>query len=230
VNDDARPLSRPRATAIARAFLPAHPLGNRWHHYYAREKLASDPLYPGVLRALQGCDAPLLDIGCGIGLLAHALRGDGRAMAYRGVDIDAGKILRARRAAAKAGLAGVEFERIDLAQGLPAHRGSVAILDVLQYLAADAQQRLLDDAIAMLAPGARLVIRAALHDDGRRGRVTRITDAFGHLVGWMQSKPKSYPRLDALHRTFTDAALDAHFEPLYGRTPFNHWLIVARRS
>jgi len=225
---DVRPLSRPRAAAIADAFKPDRPWGNRWHYYYAREKLASDPLYPGVLDALRGCDAPLLDVGCGLGLLAHALRGDAQACRYLGADIDATKIARAQRAAGRAGLRDTAFLACDLTQGLPAHAGSVAILDTLQYLSADAQRVLLDASIAMLTPGARLVIRAAL-DDGRRGRHTRFGDRLSYLAGWMDSAPKHYPDLDTLRAIFAGHGLHADFAPLHGRTPFHHWLIVVAR-
>ena len=65
------------AQRIARAFLPPRWHGNRYFYYYTRAKLRTDPLYPGVLDALRGTTAPVLDLGCGIGLLAHALRAVG---------------------------------------------------------------------------------------------------------------------------------------------------------
>ena len=217
------------AARIARAYLPAHPLGNRWDYYYSRAKLGSDPLYPGVLQALRGSQAPLLDLGCGLGLLAHALRLDGQAMAYRGVDNDAAKIERARNVAGKSELADTEFEVVDLAKGPPAHQGSVAILDVLQYLDATAQQALIGEAIGMLTPGARLVIRTALGDNSRRGQTSRITDRLANLIGWMQSRPKCYPDVEAMRARFVEAGLQTTFSPLYGNTPFNNWLIVATK-
>src|SRR5690606_8912123 len=87
-DDSVRPLDAATAKGIARAFLPQRTLGNRHDYYYTLAKLRTDPLYPGVLAALRGSRAPLLDLGCGLGLLAHALRGDGQAMPYLGVDID----------------------------------------------------------------------------------------------------------------------------------------------
>src|SRR3546814_1679799 len=76
-----------------------------------RSKLSTDPLYPGALRALRGSTAPVMDLGCGLGLLAHALRQDGQAMPYYGVDNDADKIGRATAAAGRTGLAPARFER-----------------------------------------------------------------------------------------------------------------------
>jgi SAM-dependent methyltransferase len=224
-----RPFDRATATRIASAFLPPHPLGNRWDYYYSRSKLGSDPLYPGVLQALRGSQAPLLDLGCGLGLLAHALRLDGQTIAYRGVDNDTAKIERARKVAGTSGLADTEFDVVDLAGGPPAHQGSVAILDVLQYLDAAAQQALIGEVIGMLTPGARLVIRTALGDTSGRGQTSRVTDRLANLIGWMQSRPKCYPDVDALRALLVDAGLRTTFSPLYGNTPFNNWLIVATK-
>ncbi len=226
----AMPFSRRHADGIARAFLPAHWWGNRYDYSYTREKLASDPLYPGVLHAVRGSDAPVLDLGCGLGLLAHALRHDGQTLPYYGVDNDAAKIARGTRVAQQRGLADARFEVVDLAHTLPSHQGSVAILDVLQYLPQAAQQRLLDASVAMLTPGARLVVRAALDDGSRRDSTTRLTDRFAHMIGWMQSLPVHYPNADELRGRLEGAGLKVEFAPLYGRTPFNHWLIVASRT
>ena len=222
-----RALDRADAERIARAFHPARWYGSRWHYFYARSKLRSDPLYPGVIEALRGSDAPLLDLGCGIGLLAHALRAAELDLPYRGIDNDAAKIAEARRAAGNAALAGVDFVFADLGAGLPLHRGSVAILDVLQFVPPAVQDAILDAAIAMLTPGARLVIRTGLDDGSQRARTTRSIDTLSRTVRWMNAGPKCYPDADALQARFAAAGLQAQFTPLYGNTPFNNWRVVA---
>lgn len=221
------PLSAGQARAIASAFAPERGFRQHWDYHYCLTKLRSDPLYPGVCDALRDCAPPLLDLGCGLGLLAHALRADGIALAYRGVDNDAGKIAAATRAARRQGLIDVAFESMDLATALPTHHGSVAILDVLQFLSPEAQQRTLDAVIAMLAPGARLVIRTGLDDGSRRARITRAVDVFSRVIGWMNAGPRSYPDPDRLRQRFDEAGLQSRFTPLYGNTPFNNWLVVA---
>lgn len=225
-----RPMSPQQALAIARAFLPGRPWGNRYHYYYTRAKLRTDPLYPGVLAALRDTPGPVLDLGCGLGLLAHALHADGQARGYYGVDIDAGKIERARRIARRTGLADARFEVVDLATRWPAHTGNIAILDLLQYLPGHVQAGMLAHVSRMVAPGAKLVIRSALGDASSRGRVTRVTDLVAHLAGWMQEVPKSYPTRESLEGQLANAGLTATFAPLYGNTPFNNWLIVAQRG
>jgi cyclopropane fatty-acyl-phospholipid synthase-like methyltransferase len=146
------------------------------------------------------------------------------------VDNDAAKIARARRAADKCGLADTRFDVVDLANTTPDHRGSVAILDVLQYLDADAQRKLFANAAAMLTPGAVLVIRSAIDDDTGRARTSRVTDRLANWIGWMQFRPRSYPTLTGLRDALEIAGLRPEFTPLYGNTPFNNWLIVARQA
>ena len=207
---------------IARQFLPRRP-----HYWYARIKLATDPLYTGVGAVLAKTREPLLDLGCGIGLLAHALRAQGFAGNYRGVDIDEEKIVSAREAAGRARLTGVCFEPIDLARGFPTHRGSVALLDIVQFLLPDAQDVLLESAIASLTPGAVLVMRSGLQHEGWRLRFTRGVDRFARMSGWMNVGPQRYPRRDELEQRFARHGLHASFTPLRGRLPFENWLICA---
>ena len=222
-----RPLDGARSRRIARAFAPRNVLGNRHDFFYTLVKLRTDPLYPGVLAALRGTRAPVLDLGCGLGLLAHALRQDGQAMAYRGVDIDADKISRGARVAADIGLRDVRLEVMDVGVETPDHSGSVTILDMLQFLQPAEQHALLVKVAAMIAPRGRLVIRTGLQDDSGRSRTSRLSDRFANVVGWMQERPRSYPTADGLRRSLEGAGLQVSLAPLYGSTPFNNWLLVA---
>ena len=210
---------------IAHHFLPVRP-----HYWYARIKLATDPLYTGVGALLAGTREPLLDLGCGIGLLAHALRAQGFAASYRGVDIDQAKIESARSAASNAELVSVRFDVADLAVGFPAHRGSVALLDIVQFLPPHAQETLLEAAIASLTPGAVLVMRTGLQRAGWRLRFTRGIDRLARLTRWMNVGPQRYPRREDLEERFARHGLTATFAPLSGRLPFENWLICARRE
>ena len=228
--DATRPLPRDRASGIAHAFLSPGHWFVRHDYYYAQTKLRTDPLYPSVCDALRDTRAPLLDIGCGLGLLAHALRADGQTMAYRGYDNDAGKIERARGAARRCGLEGVEFGTADLGARLPSHRGSVALLDVMQFVPEDAQVRAVDACIAMLEPGAKLVIRTGLADGSHRAQVTRAVDVFAKVVGWMNAAPIHYPDAEMLRARFDAAGLRSEFMSLRGNTPFNNFRIVATRD
>ena len=191
-------------------------------------KLGSDPLYPGVCEALRGTDAPLLDLGCGLGLLAHALARRRPAHALSRRRQRRRQDLRARKAAARCDLGDAQFDTVDLADGVPAHRGSVAMLDVLQFIPEAAQMqrdRCRDrDAHARREAGDP-------HRPGRRqqsrARHALHRCASPSVVGWMNAAPLHYPDADALRARLAAAGLQATFTPLHGNTPFNNWLIVA---
>lgn len=208
---------------IARAYLPRRP-----HYYYAWSKLATDPLYIGVADALRHAKGPLLDLGCGIGLLAQALRAQEVAIPYRGVDVDKKKINSAQSAATRANLLDVDFEVVDLGMRFPNHQGSVSLLDVLQFLAPERHTPLIEAALDCLTPGALLVIRTGLHRDNWRMRITRSVDHLSRWWGWMNASPKCYPKREDLEALFEHRGFNAHFTPLRGRTPFENWLIVVK--
>lgn len=224
------PLSEAEASRIARAFLPERPWGNRRDYYYGRSKLRHDPLFEGVLQWLPDDDLPVLDIGCGLGLLAHVLRQRNHRSAYCGVDVDAGKIGRAWRAAHRSALPQVRFDAVDAQAGLPVHRGHVVLLDVLQYLDPVPQQALLQAASARIAAGGRLLLRTPLATGDRRDRTTRIADTLAWMTGWMGTRPRHYPTAGSLETCLAAAGLrTGPAQPLHGRTPFNSWLLVAER-
>jgi SAM-dependent methyltransferase len=215
---------RLRKRHIASTYLPS-----RYRYWYSLSKLAMDPLYDSVPAAFADNRAPILDLGCGIGLLLHCLRETGSQAPYIGVDTDAEKVEAARSASKRGGHADAAFDVCDLSQQFPKHEGSVALLDVLQYLPPSAQEPLISQAARCVSRDGRLVIRTGLADDSWRSSLTRATDRFGHWVGWMKTSFKAQPSAADLAAILQRHGLHADFKPLWGRTPFNNWLVIARR-
>jgi 2-polyprenyl-3-methyl-5-hydroxy-6-metoxy-1,4-benzoquinol methylase len=210
--------------AIASRFLPS-----RWHYYYSRSKLATDPLYAAVADALAGTHAPLLDLGCGVGLLAHYCRVRRIAVPYHGVDNDSAKIDLARAAATRAGLTSCQFDTLDLSRAMPSHQGSVVLLDVLQFLPPERMATLIAQVAACITDSGRLVIRTGVQDASWRTRVTRAADWFARAIRWMNAAPRAYPTRAFLLEQLGAHGLEARFTPLWGNTPFNNWLVIAQR-
>lgn len=201
----------------------------RWNpRYYARCKFATDPLYDAVLTEFVSTTAPLLDIGCGMGLCSFYLREGGCHFPMRGIDYDSSKIIVAQKVAA-AHAPDLVFETIDARSGLPAHSGSVTLLDVLQYMDLDGQAALLRETAARVSVGGKLVIRTGMEAPGWRFQLTRLTDWFAVCCFWMKSKPLRYPRPETLAATLEACGLHGTIRPLWGRTPFNNWLAVFER-
>lgn len=220
VNPIDRTSNRDIAARVARRYR------RPWHRDYVRAKLRHDPVYATLGDLLAGDERPLLDVGCGLGLLGLYLREARRGGAYRGIDFDEGKIAVGREAAA--GEAGMSFEPGD-ARGLPAFAGHVALIDVLHYLPAAAQHDLLRAAAARVAPGALLFVRSVLRERGWRFRLTVAEEFFIHAIGWMRSPARHYPLRAEIEAPLRAAGLEVDTRPLWGSTPFNSFAILARR-
>lgn len=201
-----------------------------WDRFYAPAKLGSDPVYGAVTRDLAGTTLPVLDIGCGIGLLAFYLREAGFAHDISGFDYDAQKVDSARRMAKKGGCAGLSFMTGDARTGLPEFTGNVVILDILQFFTDAEQRELLRLAAARVAPGGKLIIRSGLRDDSRRYRITVAGDWFAKLTFWMKAAPVCYPDRALFESALGAEGLKVRVEPMWGGTPFNNHLIVGERQ
>ena len=198
--------------------------------HYVAIKIATDPVYAVTAAIISGRPLPLLDIGCGMGLLGQYIHGHGYTQSYLGLDHDIRKIDAGRRAAQRAGLDSVmTLHHADVAE-LPSTRGHVALLDILHYLPAERQPALLQAAIQHLAPQGCLIIRNVLREPNWRFHVTRLEEFFLRASGWIPGGAQHYPTADELRVPLKNAGLDVRIESLRGRTPFNSYLIVAHHA
>lgn len=193
---------------------------------YADGKLARDPAYPHAVALLRESARPLLDIGCGIALLGAYLRESGISASYFGMDLDERKIAAAREAVA-AHYHDVRVEQAD-ARMLSNFTGDVVMLDVLHYLDRNEQRTLLTAAAACVAPGGLLLIRNVLRDTSWRFRVTAWEECVLHAIGW-QPPAQHFPTRIEVEQPLCEAGLQTEVRPLWGRTPFNSWLVLGRR-
>lgn len=197
----------------------------RWLQGYVRGKLRSDPAYAAALELLNGSSWPVLDVGCGIGLFACYLRENGCVLPVHGFDPDAPKIDRARSATARYG--DMKFEVGD-ATTHPGQRGNVVILDVLHYLTPEEQQTFLRRVADMIAPGACCVIRTTARDESWRFRVTVFEEFVLRAIGWMKAPARHFPTLAEIEAPFRERGFRSEIRPLWGRTPFNSYLLAFR--
>ncbi len=200
----------------------------RFDSHYVASKLRTDPLYEAVENEIRGSCLPLLDLGCGLGLVAFCLRAAGVTVPISGIDYDSRKIDMAKHAAASSGDRGLSFATHDLRTGLPEHCGNVCLLDILQYFDAADQTMILQSACARLAPGGKLVIRSGLRDASIRYKITLFCDRFANATLWMKSAPAQFPTAADFHDQLSSHGILRIF-PLWGGTPFNNHLIVLEK-
>lgn len=190
---------------------------------YARWKVRMDAVYERVVEALGERNAPVVDVGCGVGILPFYLREHGHTAPIVGFDFDARKIEEARKAATR--YRDIDFVTADARNPLPDGH-DVVLLDVLQYFAPHDQQAILANAARAARDGGVVVIRQGIADGSWRHRVTMLVDAFGRAIRWMKAERLQFPTRETLLAAFE--GFDAEIRPLRGRTPFNNYLFVFR--
>jgi 2-polyprenyl-3-methyl-5-hydroxy-6-metoxy-1,4-benzoquinol methylase len=197
-----------------------------YHFHYVFFKLLLDPVYRAAASELTS-SLPLLDIGCGPGLLACFLRVGGFSAAIHGIDYDARKVAVASRV--MRGMPNTSFAVADVRDQLPAHSGHVTILDILQYFTPPQQKALLEAAAARVTRGGKLIVRSCLRESNWRFRLTRASDSFARITFWM---PRSiaYPARETLFEILESTGLRGNCRRLSGRLPFNNFLFVFQRE
>lgn len=194
---------------------------------YVRGKLWIDPVYQGAVGVFSGSSHPLLDIGCGMGLLGMFLARHGHCPIYVGVDSDPRKIVSAR-AFATGTRSHMQFIEADAGQ-LPEFSGDVALLDALHYMPQELQQRVLHAAAERVAPGGVLMIRNCLRDSSWRYWATVIEEKFLRWSRWMQVGAQHFPSREEIATPLEQHGLQVSMQPLWGYTPYNSYMILARR-
>jgi SAM-dependent methyltransferase len=192
---------------------------SRFLRMYIRSKIRIDPVYAAVFERTRELSEPLLDVGCGIGLLVVYLRARGFGAPIRGVDHDGRKVAIARRVMPDA-----TFEVADARTAIDTG-GTIVLIDLLHYFRADEQARILD---AAARSATTVIIRDAIRDGSWRYRATYLQEMFSRVVRWLRAERLHFPTRDEIVRPF--GSFDAEVVPLYGRTPFNNYLFVFRRS
>jgi 2-polyprenyl-3-methyl-5-hydroxy-6-metoxy-1,4-benzoquinol methylase len=204
--------------------------GTRSQRWYVAFKLLMDSVYTATAEELGESRLPLIDMGCGMSLFAHCLHARQRLPRYLGLDHDSRKIEAGRIAAEIGGLVPqLELHCGDAAVAADV-RGNVVLLDVLHYLPHAQQSRLLARAVERLAPGGVLILRNVVREPNWRYRATVIEEYLLHASGWMRMGAQHYPTAGEICRPLEAAGLTVAMRPLRGRTPFNSYLVVARRN
>lgn len=215
-----RRLQREDRRKIARAFA-----SHRHFYYYAKGKLAWDPVYPVVLDRLMASQFPLLDVGCGIGLLSVSLREAGATMPIRAFDVDARKMDWAKQH--------LKLKDVDFFTGdacfLPEHEGDMVILDILHYFEPKVRTRILEDIIVRVAPGGRVLIRCGIRSRSWRYGVTLLEEFAIGVFRWIPVQGWNFPTFDQVTQPFVKAGFSVFVSPMWGRTPFNSYFFECVR-
>jgi SAM-dependent methyltransferase len=199
----------------------------RFAWQFARAKLRYDPVFRALLRpGTIPEDARLLDLGCGQGLLAALLTAAGapRVAAYRGVELMARDVARARIALGP----DCRVEQADIRSALFGTADVVVLLDVLHYMRREDQDTVLRRVRDALATGGMLLLRVGDAAAGLPFRCSTWVDwtvalARGH------GATRFHCRSVAQWRSALEAlGFTVQTEPMSRGTPFANVLLAAR--
>jgi 2-polyprenyl-3-methyl-5-hydroxy-6-metoxy-1,4-benzoquinol methylase len=194
---------------------------------YAKGKATWDPAYAAVASRLRDSCHPLLDIGCGVGLLAAFLRESGCRQRILGIEPDAAKV-RIATGQVAAAYPLMEFQVGD-ARSLPEFLGDIVMLDVLHYMEPGTQRSVLDQLASRIAPGGCALIRTTFRDNSWRYHATLVEEAFVRVSGWIRGGKCHFPTRDEVTGPFNSPGWNVRVEPMWGRTPFNSHLVQITR-
>jgi SAM-dependent methyltransferase len=226
------------AEAAARRYAPA----GRFAMHYALGKLRHDPVFAAIFaHGLIPDRARLVDLGCGQGLLLALLVAANDAIARAewpagwlapprpqsmvGFDVGQRAIALARIAlGGQARIAQADLRTV----ALPAC-DTIALIDVLQYVDAAAQEAALAKCARALTVGGVLLLRVNDACAGWSAALTRLSDQLATVA-----RDRKWPRLH--DRSLTDwialldrAGFDVRTLPASAGTPFANSLLVGRR-
>jgi 2-polyprenyl-3-methyl-5-hydroxy-6-metoxy-1,4-benzoquinol methylase len=199
-----------------------------WLRSYVRNKLRSDRIYPEAYDLLGRSAEPILDVGCGVGLLAFYLRERACAQPVLGLDVDARKINCGAEIASRA-YREVELRFQDVETALPDFRGNVALFDVLHYLPQPGQTALLTRLAERVAPGGFLIIRDSLREMRPRYWITWLAEKFAQTISWNINLELHFPSRSSIDDIFDGPEFERTSRPLWGASPFNNHIFIFRR-
>ena len=211
----------------------------RFAYYFARGKLTADPVYRAILElGLLSGRGRILDLGCGQGLLAAWLQAARRSFesgiwpegwpaapmpqSTRGIELMRKDVKRAHRAL---GPGGVSQGDIRVAEFGAAD--AVVMLDVLHFMPADAQRKVLLRVRAALPARGLLLLRVGDSGGGLRFRYTQWVDRVAMLLRGHAIKTAHWRSAAQWRELLRECGFDVDAQPMSDGTRFANVLLIA---
>lgn len=194
-------------------------------------KLRCDPVFNAAAAAVGHSRLPIVDLGCGLGLLGMWLRSHAIEMPYRGYDLTSWKVAAGNAAAARLGFKDIRLEEGDMCSVSLPGDCLVCAFDVIHYLQTSTQLALLRDLSDVAKRGSIVLIRTGVKACGWRTQATVLEEWWTRATGWIRGGHANFPRLKELVRFFESDGCRVSFRPLWGNTPFSsHWFEISGRD
>lgn len=200
-----------------------------WLRGYVRGKLRRDRIYQAAYELMGRSTEPILDVGCGVGLLAFYLRERACRQPVIGLDFDARKIRYGAKIASDH-YRDVELRFHDVGKTVPEFTGNVVLFDVLHYLPPARQTVLLKHLAECVAPEGVLIIRDCPREPGARYWMTWMAEKFAQTISWNINSVLHFPSRASIEGVFGAEEFERESRPLWGASPFNNHIFIFRRG
>jgi len=202
---------------------------------FVRSKMRHDPLYRDLFERLESWPAgDLLDLGCGRGIALTLVELIWRSReapesrpghSLKGVDRDPALVRIARRALGE----NVDIQTGDLADYEPPPASIVLMMDVLNCMQPDTQERLLRLVAKSLRPGGRILIREADARSGLRFRFTKAVNSICAIVRRTGQRKFYYRSREEWIRLLKGLGLSSSYRSMGRGSPFANVMIEAQK-
>ena len=173
---------------------------------------------------------PVLEVGCGHGLLSLYLELESPDRRVTGIDVDQDKLDAATAAAARAGL-DVTFRPVRGAELPDGPWAGIAIVDVLYLLPAADQSGLLRSCAERLAPGGALVVKEMSPVPRWKARWNAVQEtAAVKILGITEGEELTFLPPAELAAAMVDGGLTVRDRPVHRGYPHPHHLLVGRKA
>jgi 2-polyprenyl-3-methyl-5-hydroxy-6-metoxy-1,4-benzoquinol methylase len=199
-----------------------------WLRSYVRGKLRRDRIYQTAYELMGRSRQPILDVGCGVGLLAFYLRERACRQPVIGLDLDSRKIRYGAKIASDR-YRDVDLRFNDIGKTIPAFSGNVALFDVLHYLPPARQTALLKRLAECVAPDGLLIVRDCPREPGARYWMTWMAEKFAQTISWNINSALHFPSRASIEGAFGAKEFERETRPLWGASPFNNHIFIFRR-
>lgn len=200
-----------------------------WLRGYVGSKLRRDRIYQAAYELMGNSAEPILDVGCGVGLLAFYLRERACRQPVIGLDLDARKIRYGAKIASDR-YRDVDLRFHDVGKTVPNFSGNVVLFDVLHYLPPAAQSALLTRLAKRVAPGGFLIIRDCPREPRLRYCMTWMAEKLAQAISWNIKSKLHFPSRASINDVFAAGEFARESRPLWGASPFNNYLFIFRRQ
>lgn len=196
-----------------------------WLRQYVRFRLGWDPIFPLARREIVLRQQPVVDIGCGLGLLGISMRAAGLPYRYRGIDLVPWKVNKARDVVRHYGFEDIGFDVADaLATQIPPG-ATVFMVDVIQQLDSTSQTAMLGRLADAAEAGSLVILRTALSGHGLRSFASLLKELRISIKTGTRKGVVNFPTREQLEQFFAARRLKLTIGPFWGRTPFATHLV-----